>query len=278
MTKYLVSAVAVASFAATGAFAQSTTFDNQNSSANAVDKIDEQIVQDSTRNIGAFGNEGRRIGSFGSVSLRGTMTTNDGSTTEDLGVGLRYGNYDGVNGFDATASLAYGAKDGVETKNQTLVGVNYARNFGPSMFGYAKGNLAFDKLSTTQGEFTQDIFVGAGIGYRIFDNSDMQWSVQAGPGYRVAQTVGGGEVNEAAASVSSNFYKSLSDGVYLTNDTDVIYSEYATTVKNELALNVSLSESLTMRTGYTTNFNNQTDNSFKDAENTLGVSIVYGFN
>lgn len=278
MSKRFVSAIALAAVTAGAATAQTATFDNQDQSSTAVDKINEQITSDADRNLGAFGTEGREIGTYGSVSVRGTSTSNDGSTENDLGLGLRYGSFDGVNAYDVTASFAYGTLDGVETKNQTLLGLNYARNFGSAFFAYGKANASFDKLSTTAGEFTQDLFVGAGIGYRIFNDRDTQWSVQAGPGYRVATAVGGEEVNQAAASVSSNLYKSLSEGIYLSNDTDVIYSEYATTVKNELALNVSVSDNLTMRTSYTTNFNDQTDNSFKDAENTLGVSLVYGFN
>jgi putative salt-induced outer membrane protein len=116
------------------------------------------------------------------------------------------------------------------------------------------------------------------LGYRIFNDAGTQWSVQAGPGYRVAEVVGGSDVSEAAASVSSNFYKSLTDTTYVTNDTDVIYSEFATTVTNELALNVSLTDALTLRTSYATNYNDQTDNTFSDAENTFGVAAVYSFN
>lgn len=64
----------------------------------------------------------------------------------------------------------------------------------------------------------------------------------------------------------------------MTNDTDVIYSEFATTVTNELALNVAVSNALTLRTSYTTNFNDQTYNVFSDAGNTFGVAAVYNFN
>ena len=163
-------------------------------------------------------------------------------------------------------------------KNQLLAGADYRRDLSDAFFAYGKVDVGFDKLTTTVGEYSQDVFVGAGIGYRILNSADTQWSVQAGPGYRVAQVVGGEDINEFAASVSSNFFYSLSDNTYLTNDTDVIYSEFATTVGNELAVNVALSDSMTLRTSYATRFNNETDSSFSDAENTFGVSAVYSFN
>jgi len=90
--------------------------------------------------------------------------------------------------------------------------------------------------------------------------------------------VGGDDVEEAAASLSSNYYQSLTERSYVTNDTDVIYSDFATTVKNDLALNVAVTDAMTLRTNYTTNYNDQTDNSFSDASNLFGVAVVYNFN
>tara|TARA_R110002049_G_scaffold119208_4_gene273347 strand:+ start:1358 stop:2194 length:837 start_codon:yes stop_codon:yes gene_type:complete len=269
---------AISGFVAVAANAQTTTFANDGASDTAVEEIEDSITDAAERDIGRFGNEGRELGSYGSVSLRGTSTSNDGETSSDVGVGLRYGTFDGVNGIDVTAAFVYGVEDGVETENTLQAGLDYRRDFNDTLFAYAKANASFDKLSTTVGEYEQDIFVGAGLGYRIFNSADTQWSVQAGPGYRAANVVGGGEVSEAAASVSSNFFKSLSDTTYVTNDTDVIYSETATTVTNDLALNVALTDTLVMRTSYTTNFNDASDDTFSDAENIFGVSVVYNFN
>jgi putative salt-induced outer membrane protein len=269
---------AISGFVATGAMAQTTTFDNSTAAADAVESIEDSITDAAERDVSKFGNEGREVGSYGSVSLRGTTTSNDGATSSDVGVGLRYGTFDGVNGIDVTAAFVYGEDDGVQTENNLQLGIDYRRDFNDTMFAYAKANASFDKLSTTVGEYEQDVFVGAGLGYRIFNTADTQWSVQAGPGYRAANVVGGGEVSEAAASVSSNVFKSLTDTTHVTNDTDVIYSETATTVTNDLAINAALTDTLTMRTSYTTNFNDQSDATFSDAENTLGVSVVYNFN
>ena len=269
---------AVAALISTGAYAQTTTFANQDRSADAVEDLEEQIVEDAERDVTAFGNEGRQIGSYGSVSLRGTASSSDGDTSTDLGVGLRYGTYDGVNGIDVTASFVYGTDNDVETENKLLLGADYRRDFGPRFFAYGKADAAFGRLSETPGDYSQDIFLGAGVGYRIFNDAQTQWSVQAGPGYRFAKVVGGDDVEEAAASLSSNYYQSLTERSYVTNDTDVIYSDFATTVENDLALNVAVTDAMTLRTNYTTNYNDQTDNSFSDASNLFGVAVVYNFN
>ncbi len=275
---------AISGFVATGAIAQTSTFDNVDAAADAVEDIEEAITDAAERDIGKFGNEGRQVGSYGSVSLRATADKINGIESSDVSVGLRYGTFDGVNGIDVTAAFTYGTDEAVETTNKLLAGVDYRRDFNDTLFGYAKADLIFNKLADdavlAPGETrdaSQDIFVGAGIGYRIYNTADTQWSVQAGPGYRW-KTVGGVETNEAAASVSSNVFKSLTDTSYVTNDTDVIYSETSTSVNNELALNVSMTDTLTLRTSYTTNFDDASDASFSDADSTLGVSVVYNFN
>ena len=277
MNHTLLIAAAISGFVATTASAQTTTFANEGAADDAVTDLEEQIEDDAERTV-AFGNDGRTVGSYGSLSLRGTATTNDGDRSSDLGVGLRYGTFDGVNGVDVSASFAYGSENGTETENRLLLGADYRRDFSPAFFGYVKGDASFDKLSSTPGEYSQDVFVGIGAGYRIFNDATTQWSVQAGPGYRWAEVVGGGRVEEEAISASSNFYRSLTETSYITNDTDVIYSDFATTATNELALNVAVSEALTLRTSYITNYNDQTDDSFADAENVFGVAAVYNFN
>ena len=275
---------AISGFVAVAANAQTTAFANDGATADAVDDIEESITDAADRDLGRFGNEGREVGSYGSVSLRGTADKISGVESSDVSVGLRYGTFDGVNGLDVTAAFTYGSDEGVETTNKLQAGVDYRRDFNDTLFAYAKADVKLNKLADDAvlavGETrdsSQDIFVGAGLGYRIFNSADTQWSVQAGPGYRM-KTTAGVETNEAAASVSSNFFKSLTETSYVTNDTDVIYSETSTAVNNELALNVSLTDTLVLRTSYATSFDDASDDTFSDADNTIGVSVVYNFN
>ena len=277
----------ISGFIATGAVAQTSTFDGQDASADAIEDLEDAIEDDRERDLGRFGNEGRDIGNYGSLALRGTAVSNDGESSTDLGLGLRYGWFDGVNGFDVTANLSYAQDDGEKTKDTLLVGMDYRRDLNNAFFAYGKLEAAFDQLADAEGDFTKDLFVGAGAGYRIFSTADTQWSVQAGPGYRLGKRVTSLEtdpevitedISEAAFSVSSNVFKGLSDATYVTNDTDVIYSDTATTLTNELALNVAMTETLSLRTGLTTFVNSESDDKLSDGVNTLGVSVIYNFN
>lgn len=287
MTK-TVNIFVVAAAAATiagAAVAQTTTFTNEDAAVDQFDDLQEQIADDAERDVGRFGNEGRVVGSYGSVALRATASNDDnggvdgaGDDNANVGVGLRYGTFDGVNGIDVTAAYSYADDNGEETQNELLLGADYRRDFGPRYFGYAKLDAKQDRAAENLDDTFVDVFVGAGVGYRIFNDATSQWSVQAGPGYRYTETVGGVDNSEVAASLSSNYYRSLSQTSYVTNDTDVIYSDTSTLLKNDLALSVAMTNTLSLRTSLTTSFDDSVDDDFGDASNTLGVSVVYNFN
>lgn len=271
---------AISGFVATGAMAQTPSYADQTVSAEAVTVIEESITDSAERPT--FGNEGRTPGSYGSMSLRGTAATNDGDEDTNVGVGLRYGTFDGVNSIDITAAFNYADgknADGTEydESNSLLLGADYRRDFTPSFFGYASMNASLNKFATGDSP-TQEILVSVGAGYRIFNSADTQWSVQAGPGYRMSQFDTAEDTNEVAGVVSSNFFKSLTDTTFITNDTDIAFDDLKTTVNNELALSVSLTDTLALRTSYATQYDDSSDNSFSDGSNTLGVSVVYNFN
>ena len=272
-----LSASIVALIVAQAAQAQTTAFDGRGAADDQIEDLEEAIVDDAERDI-TFGNDGREIGTYGSVAFRMTSTSNDGDTDTDVGAGLRFGWYDGTNGVDLSLSYVYGNEDGTATEDTLLAGVDYRRDLNDRLFVYGQTDLAMDRLAEDVGDFERDLFVGAGLGYRVVDTPRSVWSLQAGPGYRWAEVVGGEEVKEAAASLSSNALFRLTDTATVTSDTDVIFSDYATTVSNDFAINYALTDQMALRTSYSTRFNDESDDSFGDAESILGVSVVYNFN
>ena len=266
-------AAAVAALIAGTAGAQTTAFDMQDSASDAVDDLDDDIEDDFDRELDRFGNEGRELGFSGSVSARATAT--DGNTNNtDIGLGARVGFFDGVNGNDVTLSYTHGNTEGVTTQNRVLFGYDYTREFASNFYAFGKAVYAYDEFGT----YEEDAFVGAGIGYRIFNTNEQQWSVQAGPGYRAARAANGDEVNEVAASVSSDYSYRFSDTLLLTNDTDILTSETDTYVTNELGVNVSMTDALALRTSILTEYRTDPQPGFVNTDNTLGVSVVYSFN
>jgi putative salt-induced outer membrane protein len=143
------------------------------------------------------------------------------------------------------------------------------------MFGFAKAQGSVDEFSS----FDTDTFASVGLGYRIYNETDRQWSVQAGPAYRFAELsdVASADISETGVSVSSDFSQKLTDTVYFTNDTDVLHSGSDTVVFNDLAISVSMTDALALRTSLLSEYHSDPLPGFERTDNSVGMSLVYAF-
>lgn len=282
----LLSLLAPAAWAQDGALAAGTGFGTDNAVVDALEDVREDVQEDFDRDIGRFGNEGRELGFQGSLSLRATATSGN-SDTQDLGLGASFEYFDGLNGSSLSLVYAYSDDDDSEPEENFYLSTDYTRELGRDFFGYAQGVAIYDNANDDDegdSDYRSDIFVGVGAGFRIANSEQFQWSVQAGPGYRWYEPFGTDDrIEEVAASLSSNVLYQVSPSVAVTNDTDVIASDASTSVINDLALNVGLSDALSLRTSLLTEY--QSDPGFdfdtgeerEDTDNTLGVAVVYSF-
>ena len=267
-------AVAGVVLMANAGFAQ-TVFTGTNVADDLNEDLIDAIEDDAERDLDRFGNEGRPDGFTGSVALRGTASS--GNTKEsDVGIGADLNWVRGVNGVNLALNYAYGDTDGSRTKEDLFYGLEYTRDLNTRTFGFAKIQGAVDEFSS----FESDTFVSFGLGYRVVNTADTQWSVQGGPGYRFADLsdVADANISEGALGLSSDYANKLSDTVWLTNDTDIVASESDTVVFNDLAVSVSMTDMLALRTSVLTEFHTDPADNSKSTDNTFGVSLVYSFN
>ncbi|WP_227285876.1 DUF481 domain-containing protein [Boseongicola sp. H5] len=263
MTGVIVSAAA----AQTNIFSGTETVDDQ------IEDLRDDIDDDFDRDIDRFGNEGQPLGFSGSLALRGTAS--DGNTdTANLGIGTSLGYYDGTNGYTLALSYAFGEENNVTSEESLLYDLEYRRDLNPALFGFATVQGSVDQFSS----FESDTFIGAGLGYRISNTNDFQWSVQAGPGYRIAELSNLTSVDEAAFSIGSNLLRRLNENVFFTSDIDVVISDFDTAVFSDLGLTVAMTDMLALRTSIQTEYHTDPLPGFSDTDQTFGVSLVYTFN
>jgi len=275
MTKNVFIVAAIAAIIASSASAQNLIGRDTVAGDRNEDLI-EAIEDDAERELDRFGNEGRPDGFTGSVALRGIIQSGNTETT-NIGIGSDMNYVFGPNGIELQLNYAYSDDDETDAEESLFYGLEYTRDLNPQFFGFAKLQGSAD--SATDAQYETDTFVSFGAGYRIFNEADTQWSVQAGPGYRFAELndVTDGDVDEGAFGVSSDYAQKLTETVFVTNDTDVIWSESDTVVFNDLALSVAMTDTLALRTSVLTEFRTEPGDA-EDTDNTFGVSLVYSFN
>jgi putative salt-induced outer membrane protein len=268
-----LSAVAL-SLITTAAFAQ-TTLTGTRILDDRIDDIEENAQDDLDRadDAARFGNPEYKPGLSGSASLGYTGKTGNNESQEfSLGARLRFAQGQ----FEQTIGIAldYAEDDGIKTK-EDVFGVYDANYYlGDKLYLFALGRVQSDGLADEVGETTTDAFLGFGPGYRIINNPNLTWRVQAGVGISYLQDGIGDSSNNVGYIASSRFYYGFNENIFMTNDTDVLTADSTLRVNNDLGLNFRMTETFLTRISYLTDYNESRD---IRSDNKLGLSLVYGF-
>lgn len=305
----LTSASALAVLLGAPAFAQTefATGANVIGAGNINDRITdvEEAVQDDfdrSQDAARFGPADTRTGLFGSIalsyagrtgntenqdfSLAGRLSHNAGQFQQSVGILLEYGeDNDGDTDTEKT-SVIY---DGNYYFNDQFYAFALGRLTTDALAGDVDGLADDQTYADLDGTLKRDAFFGVGPGYRIINNDTTAWRVQAGVGIRytkrfevlttdpVDPLAGTGRFDsntETGYIVSSRFYHKFNDQFFVTNDTDYLTSDVNDIATNELGLNVKMSDAFSTRVSYKTEY--VSDRAIR-TDNTLGVSLVYGF-
>lgn len=266
------------------------------------DRIDdiEEAVQDDFDRSGDSARYGftRRDGVWGGVSLSynarsgnseaqdlslgGRVTHSSGPFTQNVGVVLDYAEDDNGDADTKDVSLIYDATYDVTDRAYVfaLGSLKTDGTVSDDIDDYNDGTISADDLSDLDGRVKRDAYLGFGPGYRVIQDHNTTWRVQAGVGVRHTQTVDLSLADRIDSDTdtgyiaSSRFSQKFNDRLFLTNDTDYLTSDANDTATNELALNYKFSENLLGRASYQTEYVSDRE---ERTDNKLGVSLGFQF-
>ncbi|WP_136685871.1 DUF481 domain-containing protein [Falsirhodobacter xinxiangensis] len=305
---------ALALMLAVPAFAQSAadTIVNPNAIDDQIDLQNFQVQQqfDRANDEYRFGSPNYREGLSGSASL-GYAGQSGNSEGQNLNIGARlthsYGQFSQNLSFlmnfseddDGQASRedVFGVYDGIYNINDRFYGFvmgrvrtdgladevtnsearDFASDNGLTGIGVADDLTQAQRDQIISDSVEQDAFIGVGPGIRIFDTPDLAWRVQAGVGQSYLKFGDGRSESEVGYVASSRLYWKINDNVFITNDTDVLDSDEALRANNDLGVNFRITEAFSTRVSYLSDYNEARTGTQKRTNNTLGVSLVYGF-
>jgi len=240
-----------------------------------IDDIDRaaQIDLNRARDDARFGAPEYREGLSGSTSLSYSGKTGETDSSE-FSFGARLRHVDGR--FTQTIGAVLDFSESGSVKSQEDVFAIYDANyyFTDSFYGFGLGRVKTDGLAVTADDVQTDAFVGFGPGYRVINTPAVSWRLQAGVGVSYLEDGLGASDTETGYIASSRLYWLLTDTMFVTNDTDVLKSDSALRVNNDLGLNVKMTDAFATRISYLSEYN---DSRAIKTENKLGVSLVYAF-
>jgi putative salt-induced outer membrane protein len=233
------------------------------------DTLDEfERSQDEAR----FGTAGVPEGFAGSLFASGS-TSSGNTDTLDFGLGARFTLGQGRLSHTFGLAAEYGEANDERNENRVfgIYDLNYDLTERFYAFGLARAR--YDEFDSIE----QDYFVGIGPGYRVFNEPNLAWRLQAGPGWRYTEDQNNNTESELAGIVSSRFYYQFSSEMFLTNDTDVLFSDVDTAVTNDLGFNMALQGPLSLRVGLLTDWSSDPLPGDDEFDNTLSAAVVYSF-
>jgi putative salt-induced outer membrane protein len=245
-----------------------------------IDAVDDRIedIQEDTADLlepddeDRFGFARAPEGWAGSVALATSATTGNTDTFDlTLGARLTYGAgvFSNYMGFGAEYSESDGSRDVAEAF-AIYDGIYDLQN---QFYGFATARYNYNDDAT----FRHDAFLGAGPGYRVFNTNDLAWRVQAGPGIRYIEDENGDNSTEFAGIASSRFFARLSDVSFMTNDTDLIGSEEAVNIYNDLGVNFRMTDMLSTRVYLRTDWTDSPAPGRDEFDNSVGLALVASF-
>ena len=269
----LAAATALATVLAGPAFSQAALIGTE-ALDDRIDDIRDDVEEDLARGEDDERFAGNKVpqGWRGSAALTASGASGNTDTGKLQAAGrLTYG----INDWSHTVGLAveYNEANGVKNEERFFSVYEGNRYFSPEFYAFGVARYEYNGFATNE----HDAFIGFGPGYRVINTDTTTWRVQAGPGVRYIEPATGDSTTEGAVLASSRFWYKISDGVSLTNDTDVLGSKENTAATNDFGINFKVSDNLATRISYRTDYNSDPLPGFKSTDNTLGLSLVVGF-
>lgn len=248
-----------------------------------IDDITDDVNKDIARGNDAerFGPNGVAQGWRGSLALTASGTSGNTDTGELSAAGrLTYGvgDWNHLIGF----ATEYGESNGIKSEEKFFATYEGSRYFSDQFYAFGLARVQYDGLLVDQNNNVRngsetDAFLGFGPGYRVLNDENHTWRVQAGPGVRYFEDVTGNSETEIGFIASSRYYYAFNDTVSFTMDTDVLGSDVNTVISNDAGVNFKMSDNLSTRVSYRTDYNTDPAAGLKSTDNTIGVSLVLGF-
>ena len=116
--------------------------------------------------------------------------------------------------------------------------------------------------------------IGFGPGFRIINTDKVTWRVQAGIGQSYQKYGDGDSITELGYIASSRLFYAFNENIFASNGTDVLYTDSALRVNNDLGVSFKMSDNLSTRISYLTEYN---DSRAIQADNRVGLSLVINF-
>jgi len=175
---------------------------------------------------------------------------------------------------ESTATFVYGRDDGTTNSNRFVAANRTNYSFNDRSYFY--GALRYDRDRFSAFSYQGTLSLGAG--HRLIDSERHQLSVEAGPGFRVAERRDTNETeNEAILRGLADYTWVISESTELTNRLLIEAGADNTFAENILGLTVAINTRLALKAGVSVRHNTDVDPGREKTDTLTTMNLVYNF-
>lgn len=191
---------------------------------------------------------------------------------EDYVLGLKAERALSTWGFEASLDYGYSETDGVVGRDDVRLFSQIDREAGDRWTLYANGEYRQNPLSGF--DFTG--LLGGGIGYRLYDDEQFSWALEAGPALRILQPIGGDLEQLGVLELRSSANYQLSANASLASNTSVLMGNNAR-AEQAFTLDSALNPLWTFRMAFHYMYEFSPEPGFENADTRTDIALVRKF-
>jgi putative salt-induced outer membrane protein len=205
-------------------------------------------------------------------------TGNSKNTNIYAGIGLTKESLRWRHSITALADLQ--KNNGVKNREKFGLTLQSSYKFNDRLYAYGLVGWERDPYQGYGRRFTESL----GIGYRVINEDNMTWDVEAGPALRQTRFVRSSPPfpfirndNVLAARVASNFMYKLSESLVFTNASGALFNKGSDSLYSRSLLSASLTEHITAGIGFDATHETIVVAPTKKTDTTTRITLGYKF-
>jgi putative salt-induced outer membrane protein len=201
----------------------------------------------------------------------GFTSGNSSETSAYAAIGLVKDDFKLRHKINLTADYRKSGTPKVTTKERFSASYGLDYKFNDRLYAWSLLGWERDPFAGYTQRFTE----GAGVGYRVLNEPNMTWDIEAGPTLRQTKFTNGTSKSQLTGRVASIYFWQINDQFSFDNSASLLIGSGNTTLLSNAGLTAKLSDRFSARLSYNNQYESKPPLGKKKTDTAVRATLVY---